>query len=554
MRASEMKIHTTSFGLARSAKNESQDFFDTKTWGETVIAVVADGVGTALEAREASSRIVKTIISNYAARPKTWSPEKALVEFAKLINRTLYQESLSRHGSPEMVSTLAVAVIEGKKFYGLNVGDSRVYVARNGTLTRLSVDHVADDDAFKHVLNKAVGMAAEVEPHCFEFDLADGDVALLCTDGVSNLLTDDELHTKLSHHASARTIVCTAKERATAETMDDMSAVVLDIAETGRLKVVSELPLVIPESLNKGDVVDGFTLVKPFQHSDRVWLATRDGQRFTLKFAPPEARDNEAVLNQFVKETWHATRLDSEYFVKAFVPEKAATRCYAMEFIEAPSLKMLLGSRPLSVDEAVLLGKFLLKASQHLLRDGLVHGDIKPENILVVTDYDSIRFKLVDLGSAAEIFSVISRAGTASYLAPERFHAAPISERTEIFAIGVTIFQSLTGAFPFGEIERFQTPVFHHAKDPSRLNANVPPWLASLLLHALSPDPERRCQNYSEMLFDLEHPDKVEPFHHPGASIIDRDPVRFFKTGFFILLAVVVYLVFKLLSAGVKLP
>ena len=57
-----------------------------------------------------------------------------------------------------------------------------------------------------------------------------------------------------------------------------------------------------------------------------------------------------------------------------------------------------------------------------------------------------------------EFFSVTSRAGTASYLAPERFQEAPISERTEIFAIGVTLFEALTQAFPFGEIERFQTP------------------------------------------------------------------------------------------------
>src|SRR5205814_508874 len=116
--------------------------------------------------------------------------------------------------------------------------------------------------------------------------------------------------------------------------------------------------------------------------------------------------------------------------------------------------------RRVSVDEAVALGKFLLKAAQYLLRFDLVHGDIKPENILVLSGYDSVDFKLVDFGSATEIFSTTTRAGTASYLAPERFHETPISERTEIFAIGVTLFEALTSAFPYGEIERFQTPHF----------------------------------------------------------------------------------------------
>src|SRR4029079_11198604 len=170
---------------------------------------------------------------------------------------------------------------------------------------------------------------------------------------------------------------------------------------------------------------------------------------------------------------------------------------------DAPSLSKVLQDRLLSVDSAIGLGRFLVDASSILLRHDLVHGDIKPENILCVGDYARLTFKLLDLGSAAEVFSVTSRAGTASYLAPERFHGAPTSERTEIFSIGVTLYQALTGAYPYGRIERFQTPVFHHAKNPVKLNPNIPPWLASLLLHALAPDPERRYQNYSEVLFDL---------------------------------------------------
>ena len=80
------------------------------------------------------------------------------------------------------------------------------------------------------------------------------------------------------------------------------------------------------------------------------------------------------------------------------------------------------------------LAKFLLSASQFLLGFDLVHGDLKPENILVLKRGDTLDFKLIDFGSISEIFSVTSRAGTLSYLAPERFHAAPISERTEIYA------------------------------------------------------------------------------------------------------------------------
>src|SRR5438477_7163734 len=108
-----MKIETTSFGFARSGKMDSQDSFDVKSWDETVIAVVADGAGAARAGREASSRIVQSLVSNYAAHPRTWSPQKSLIEFTKLINERLYQDSLGRFGSPEVISTLAVAVTEG---------------------------------------------------------------------------------------------------------------------------------------------------------------------------------------------------------------------------------------------------------------------------------------------------------------------------------------------------------------------------------------------------------------------------------------------------------
>ncbi len=545
---SVLKVNLTSFGLSQRDDRESEDSFAVKTWDETVIAVLADGTGGARSGREASRRIVDSLMNNYAARPLSWSPQKSLAEFTRLINRTLHQESLARYDAPEMVSTLSVAVIEGDRLFGLNVGDSRIYLSRDGKLSQLSTDHVIDEPASRHILQRAIGLAEDVEPYCFETELRDGDIAFLCSDGISNVLGSATLSEKLSHHSAARGIVQHARELATPETLDDMSAIVIEIAETGKLKAVSQLPLSIPESLSKGEVIDGYELVRPFQHSDRVWLATKDGARWTLKFAPLEARDSEAVLHQFVKETWNATRLDSPLFVKAFVPEQASVRFYVMEFVEAPSLKMLLKSRRLAVDEAVSLAKFLLEASAYLLRLDLVHGDIKPENILAVNDYDRLRFKLVDLGSATEVFSVTSRAGTASYLAPERFQSAPISERTEIFAIGVTLFQTLTQSLPFGEIERFQTPVFGTPKPPARLNANLPPWLDSAILRAIATDPARRYQHFSEFTFDLAHPEKVEPFFQPGLTLRERDPLLFYKIGFWLLLATTLALLLEVVT------
>ena len=543
-----MDIHPTSFGLAQSGDRPSRDSFAVRSWDQTVIAVLADGTGSSDTAREASERAVRSLVNDYETRPRNWTPQRALTEFTRRINRTLHQDSLSRFGEPELVTTLSVAVLEGDRLFGVNVGDSRVYLAREGRLTLLSRDHVADGRGFEHVLVKAIGLAPEVEPHCFEIELKDGDVACLCSDGVYNVLDESVLAKKLSARSVARSLVSEAREHSSTETGDDLSAIVLEIRTTGKSIAQKTAPLEIHVRLRKGEAIDGFILERCFERNERVWLATLHKQRFTLKFAPVEARENEELASRFTKEVWNACRLkDTRFFPRAFVPEDATRRYYAMEFIDAPSLKVVLNSRRLSVDECVALGKFLLVAAQHLLSFDLAHGDLKPENILVSSDFTSISFKLIDFGSVTDLFSITSRAGTATYLAPERFREAPICERTEIFSVGVTLYEALTRTFPFGEIERFQTPRFHTARRPTSLNPNVPPWLEAVLLRAIAPDADRRYQNYSEMLFDLEHPQQVAPFFAENLSLIERDPLRFYRTGFFLLLTVAIVLVIALL-------
>lgn len=146
----------------------------------------------------------------------------------------------------------------------------------------------------------------------------------------------------------------------------------------------------------------------------------------------------------------------------AWVPEYRTMRYYMMEVVEGVNLREYLINRPLSINNAIALGVFLDDAQAHLLQLGLVHGDIKPENIIVTKKIGEagIDFKMVDFGSIVEIFSLNSRAGTASYLAPERFTGGIINESTEIFSIGITMYWALTRMLPYGEIEPFQTPIF----------------------------------------------------------------------------------------------
>jgi len=220
-----------------------------------------------------------------------------------------------------------------------------------------------------------------------------------------------------------------------------------------------------------------------------------------------------------------------------------------MEYIEAPTLREVLQKGYLPVEDAIELTRCLLRAEQLLVSFDHVHGDIKPDNILVLRTADSCSFRLLDLGSAVEVFSINSRAGTPSYLAPERFHGAAISERTEVYAIGATLYEALTGLCPYGEIERFQTPRFvTPPKLASGINPSVPPWLNSLIQRSLSIDINARYQALSEMAFELEHPEKVQPFHQTDAPLFERNPVLVYKIACALLLASNLFLLHKLFT------
>ncbi len=546
-----MRVQSTAFGIPRSPGGVSDDALRVEEKQDIVIAALADGLGTAKEASTAAHRAVDLMVEYYLARPQAWSPQRALTEFSTQINRLLFQESQQRYGSSELLTTLSVVALDGDRVYGLNVGDSPVYHWHQGQLIRLSQSHAFTEPGLEHVLTRAVGLTESVEPSFFETQIADGDLLLLCSDGVSGALPEKELGHLLERRASARTLVNAARERAEKhpEFRDDASAIVIEVLERGWRGETRRRPVEVLTILHVGQELDQFRLVRSLQDGDRVWLAEKksDLTRSVLKFPSLEARDEEARRDAFVKEAWQASRIESPDFVRTVIPPEGSLRYYEMDYVEAPTLRSILATAAFKVEEVVALGKFLLRAGQFLLSRDLAHGDIKPENILVLRNGNETRFKLLDLGSMAELFSVTSRAGTSSYLAPERFRQAPVAERTEIFSIGVTLYEALARGYPYGEIERFQTPRFDHVpRDLSRLNVTVPPWLNSVIQRALAPEPERRYQNFSEMSFDLEHPDQVLAFHRKDAPWIERHPLRFYKILCIILALICFALLFRL--------
>jgi len=399
-----------------------------------------------------------------------------------------------------------------------------------------------DEAGMESVLTLTIGLQEETNHYYFENNLYASDRILLCSDGLHQELSEEEMGSGLPLGASFLVKQASKKHRDTLP--DDCSAVTIEIKELDLRLRLKQTKLEIREHYKKGEEIDGYKLIKPLVQNHRTWLCIKRGVQYVIKFAPAEAAQGEKILDLFVQEAWNARRLKAGFFPKAVIPRDRSHRYYIMRYIPGDTLKSRITQKPLSIDDSIALGKFLLKMAQFLIRKDLVHGDIKPENILVTKRGEKLVFKMVDFGSIADAYSLVSRAGTPSYLAPERFSASPITEQTELYAIGTTLYEALTQQFPFGEIEPFQTPHFdRQIKRPSHYNPKIPDWLDSLILYALDPDRERRYRYYSEFLHDLEHPDRVKPYFDKSSSLIQRRPLLVCRIGFAAMLLLNLYLI-----------
>jgi serine/threonine protein kinase len=136
---------------------------------------------------------------------------------------------------------------------------------------------------------------------------------------------------------------------------------------------------------------------------------------------------------------------------------------------------------------------------------------------------------LLDLGVALSGFEpassatgIVGNAGTPTYIAPEQYEGTAPSNRSDIFALGVTLYEMLTRKFPYGEIEPFQRPRFGEPVPPSRYRPDLPTWLERVILKAVAKQPEDRFETAEELLLWLER-GATQPLERQAAApLIER--------------------------------
>ncbi|MGH7013177.1 MAG: bifunctional protein-serine/threonine kinase/phosphatase [Stellaceae bacterium] len=509
-----------------------------------VVAAIADGIGGAKGGRVAAEVAVRGFLDGFCDLPETMEVRRAAARIVDSLNGWMHAQA---HHDPELTHmgcTFTALVLRGRVAHVLHVGDTRVYRLRGDRLTRLTADHVRDDGSGRsHVITRALGVETEARLDYSSQPVALYDRFLLCSDGVHGALSDegiaDALRERSAPGDTARALVAAALEAGSA---DNRTALVLDVvrlptADSAAIGApIMQLPLIpVPAT---GETVDGFVLkalVSEGRYS-RLFgaLDEVEGGEVVLKFPKPQVAAVATYRAAFIREAWVGARVNSPWVGRVVeLPPGRQTCLYTvMPLYQGELLETRLARAPtLGLEEGRGIAVKLAQAAAALHRAGIVHRDIKPDNVILESGG---ALKLIDLGvvriPGLEDFPAADIPGTAAYMAPEMFSGEPGNVATDVYALGVTLFRAFTGEFPYGNADAVSPSRRDRPKELPALRPDLPAWLQATLARALARDPADRFRDMSEFAGELESgPARAASAVHRPQTLLERAPVRFWQ-------------------------
>jgi eukaryotic-like serine/threonine-protein kinase len=283
-----------------------------------------------------------------------------------------------------------------------------------------------------------------------------------------------------------------------------------------------------------GELLDHYHLDEVVARSGMatIFRATdqRTGQQVAIKVPHPEVESDPALFDRFRREEEIGMRLDHPGVMKVF-PEKDRSQLHmVMEWVDGKLLRQVLQQQKrLPLDEAINIILQICDVLQYVHGQGVVHRDLKPENIMID---DQGRIKLIDFGIAASAgarrltFANFSRTmGTPDYISPEQVKGKRGDVRSDIYALGVMLYEMSTGAMPFSGPNPFavmNSRLLNNPVPPRELNPEITPELQEIVYRALEREPKNRYASIRELAWDLQHPETV--------GVADRRELHDWKT------------------------
>ena len=509
-----------------------------------VVAAIADGIGSTKGGREAAEIAVRGFLDGFCDLPETMEVRRAAAIVLNSLNGWIHSQGQRDPELMGMGSTFTALVLRGRIAHVLHVGDTRAYRFSRDRLTLLTEDHIRQDGTGRSsTLVRALGVETEVRLDYTSQVVAQHDRFLLCSDGVHAFLPAeaiaDILRERVSSEDTARALVAAALD---AGSNDNCTALVLDVVglETAQSADIGanivELPLnAVPQG---GETIDGFVLkvllsegryTRLFGAEDEV-----EGGEVALKFPKPLVASVDTYRAAFVREAWVGARVTSPWLghVIELPPGRQSCLYTVMPLYQGELLETRLARRPaLGLEEGRNVATLLARAAAALHRAGIIHRDIKPDNVILEREGS---LKLIDLGvvrvRGMEDFPPQDIPGTPAYMAPEMFDGEAGNEATDIYALGVTMFRAFTGEYPYGNADATGRPRRDRPTPLSALRPDLPAWLQAALGRAIARDPADRFRDMAEFAVEMEAGPARAPLEPPRPrTLLERNPVRFWQ-------------------------
>ena len=261
-----------------------------------------------------------------------------------------------------------------------------------------------------------------------------------------------------------------------------------------------------------------------------------EGRVVAVKILRDEFLSNEDFIRRFKNESKAIAVLSHPNIVKVYdVCFTDKIQCIVMEYIDGITLKEYIDQQHvLGWKEAVYFTEQILRALQHAHRKGIVHRDIKPQNIMLLSDGS---IKVMDFGIARfaryETKTMTDIAlGSVHYISPEQARGEATDERTDLYSVGVMLFEMLTGELPFEADNAVSVAIKQIQAEPKRprqINPNIPEGLEEITMKAMQKEIVKRYQTAEEMLRDVERFKQNPSIRFEYKYFIDDNPTKYYN-------------------------
>lgn len=295
--------------------------------------------------------------------------------------------------------------------------------------------------------------------------------------------------------------------------------------------------------METGDrLADRYVLGEPIASGGmaQVWRGKDEvlGREVAIKVLHEQLAADEKLFERFQREAVTAARLSHPGVVRVFDTGVEAGTCYiVMELYEGPTLAdRLAEATPFDPATATDIARAVLGGLAHAHGHGIVHRDVKPANVLIAGGHIKVAdFGIAKAAFAGELTTTGELLGTARYLAPEQVEGGEADARADLYAVGVLLYEMLTGRVPFEAETMIAEATMRLTSDPrppSDLRAGIPRDLEKVVLRALARDPEDRFATAQEMRAALERwtIESTAPLASAPRIPASPEPVSFFRS------------------------